>query len=59
VSVLFCLAALYAREGRLQHARQSLLGVLALAPDKPEAEDLLRQVEEQLAEPQTQGAVSA
>jgi tetratricopeptide (TPR) repeat protein len=59
VSVLFCLAALYAREGRLQHARQSLLGVLALAPDKPEAEDLLRQVEEQLAEPQTQGAVTA
>jgi cytochrome c-type biogenesis protein CcmH/NrfG len=59
VSVLFCLAALYAREGRLENARQSLLGVLALSPDKPEAEDLLRQVEEQLAEPQTQGAATA
>lgn len=59
VSVLFCLAALYAREGRLTDARESLLSVLALSPDKPEAEELLRQVEDQLAACQTQDTVTA
>jgi tetratricopeptide (TPR) repeat protein len=47
-AVLFCLASLYARDGRAIQARQALLTVLAYEPDKPEAVKLLREVEEQL-----------
>jgi tetratricopeptide (TPR) repeat protein len=47
-SVLFCLASLYARDGRAIQARQALLTVLACDPDKTEAADLLREVEKQL-----------
>jgi len=49
-SVLFCLAALYAREGRLADARECLLSVLSLEPDKKEAAELLGQVRRHLAE---------
>jgi len=43
-AVLFCLATLYAREGRLDDAKYALLEVLAIEPDKAEATDLLAQV---------------
>ena len=47
-SVLFCLAALHAREGQLEEARQCLLSVLALEPDKAEARELLDEVHARL-----------
>ena len=47
-SVLFCLATLYAREGKLAQAHQSLMTVLALEPDKVEAQRLLDEVERKL-----------
>ncbi len=40
-SVLFCLGALYARQGRLADAQKALLAVLAAEPDKTEAAELL------------------
>lgn len=49
-AVLFCLASLYARDGQLIQAKQALLTVLAAEPGKPEARELLRTVEEQLAQ---------
>ena len=49
-SVLFCLATLYAREGRLDEARTSLMTVLALENDKTEARDLLKEVERKIAD---------
>jgi Flp pilus assembly protein TadD len=55
-SVLFCLATLYAREGRLAEARQSLLALLALEPDKNEAANLLEEV--RLASAETMGVSS-
>jgi tetratricopeptide (TPR) repeat protein len=48
-SVLFCLASLYVKEDRLEDARQTLLTVLALEPDKEDAERLLGDVEQRLA----------
>jgi len=47
-SVLFCLASLYVKESRLEDARQTLLTVLALEPDKEDAEQLLRDVDQRL-----------
>jgi len=47
-SVLFCLASLYVKECRLDDARQTLLTVLALEPDKDDAERLLNDVEQRL-----------
>jgi len=58
-SVLFCLAVLYAREGRLADARECLLSVLALEPGKMEAAELLGQVRRQLAEKPESAAVDA
>ena len=58
-AVLFCLAALYAREDRLEDARQCLLSVLALEPDKPEAAELLREVRRRLDEAPARNVVSA
>ena len=55
-SVLFCLATLYAREDQLVRAREVLLNVLALEPDKPEAAELLEEIEAGLAEAQLQAA---
>ena len=43
-SMLFCLATLYARQGRLSDARESLLALLAMEPDKIEAAALLEEV---------------
>jgi tetratricopeptide (TPR) repeat protein len=48
-SVLFCLASLHAREGRLVRARELLRDVLALEPGKAEAGELLAEVERRLA----------
>ena len=45
VSVLFCLATLYAREGMLPQARRATLRVLELDPHKAEAHDLMMQIE--------------
>ncbi len=56
-SVLFCLATLYARDGRLEEAKHSLQRVLSLEPDKIEAADLLDEVERSLAHMQVQGPV--
>jgi tetratricopeptide (TPR) repeat protein len=41
VSVMFCLAALHAREGRADQAREVLLKILALDPNHAEAAALL------------------
>lgn len=43
-SVLFCLAALHAREGRLAQAERDLRRVLTMEPDKKEAAELLAKV---------------
>ncbi len=45
-SVLFCLASLYAKEGRLSDARQAVMKVLTLEPNKPEAVELLTELED-------------
>jgi tetratricopeptide (TPR) repeat protein len=58
-AVMFCLATLHAREGQLEKARQGLLSVLALEPDKPEAEQLLREIEDHLAKTKRQDPVRA
>ena len=49
-SVLFCLASLYAREGRLSEARRSAIDVLRADPHKREAADLLAKVTEAMTE---------
>lgn len=49
-SVLFCLASLYAREGRLWQARQAVMKVLEQTPDKQDAKDLLAELDEVLAD---------
>lgn len=49
VAVLFCLATLYARDGRLEKARKALGVILSLEPGKSEASHLLAQVEAALA----------
>lgn len=51
-SVLFCLATLYAKDGKLEQAAHTLEAVLALEPDKAEADDLLRKVRHQMADMQ-------
>jgi len=58
-SVLFCLATLYAREDRLEAARECLLSVLALEPAKAEAGQLLEQVEQEIARTRPLDALSA
>lgn len=58
-AVQFCLATLYAREGRLDEAEAALLTVLTLEPDKPEAEQLLEQVRQAMAPARTPDAVTA
>ena len=47
-SVLFCLASLYVKEGRLTPARDALEKVLAAEPSKREAAQLLDQVQDAL-----------
>ena len=48
-AVLFCLATLYARDGRLPAAREALVKVLKLEPDKAEAARLLEAIERRSA----------
>lgn len=48
-SVLFCLATLYAREGRLREARGATLEILAHEPDKEGASELLAELDDVLA----------
>jgi Flp pilus assembly protein TadD len=57
-SVLFCLASLYAREMKLPQARQALVEVLKLQPNKFDAARLLAAVEKRLAadSPKEKGA---
>ena len=50
-SVMFCLATLYAREGRLHDARRAVLQVLVAEPQKDEARQLLAQIENHLLGP--------
>ena len=47
-SVMFSLAALYMKDGRLEEARKVLLGVLVLEPANKEAANLLEEVEHSL-----------
>ena len=49
LAVLFCLATLYARDGRLLEAKEAVLNVLALQADKTEALDLLDELDRSLA----------
>jgi len=44
-SVMFCLASLYAREGRLEEARATAVEALRLRPDKAEARELIEQLD--------------
>jgi len=50
-TVLFCLATLYAREGKLAPAREALIRALEVEPDKPEVAELLAAVEARLGGP--------
>ena len=58
-SVLFCLATLYARDGRLREAGKALLTVLSLQPQNVEAATLLAQVSSGLVRMQLQGVATA
>jgi tetratricopeptide (TPR) repeat protein len=49
-SVMFALAALYMKDGRLAESREILRDVLALQPEHKEAENLLEEVERGLAQ---------
>ena len=55
-AVLFCLAALHAREGRLRQAKAALLTVLDLDPDKAEARRLLDEIRQRLQSTEFQEA---
>jgi tetratricopeptide (TPR) repeat protein len=57
-AVLFCLGTLYARDGRLEEARELLIRLLNHEPDKPEAASLLEKVENLLAPAETEGIAS-
>lgn len=50
IAVLFCLATLYARQGQLDQAKDLLLNVLALEPDKIEAAEMLANIQGALAQ---------
>jgi Flp pilus assembly protein TadD len=49
-SVMFSLAALYMKEGRLEQSRKTLLDVLTLDPGNQDAADLLEEVEHGIAQ---------
>jgi len=57
-SVMFSLAALYMKEGRLEQSRKLLLEVLALEPANKDATDLLEEVEHGLAQERQRGVQS-
>lgn len=48
-AVMFCLATLYMKDGKLQPARQMLMDVLALNPENTDAANLLEEVEHSIA----------
>ena len=50
-SVMFSLAALYMKDGRLELSRKLLLDVLALTPSNRDAAELLEEVDHSLAQP--------
>jgi tetratricopeptide (TPR) repeat protein len=54
-SIMFTLAALYMKEGRLKKSRQILGDVLTLEPANTDAADLLEEVEHGLAQTECQG----
>jgi len=56
-SVLFCLATLYARDGRLYEARDALVKVLSIDHDKKEAATLLTKVHSNIAKAQAGEAI--
>jgi protein O-GlcNAc transferase len=47
-AVMFCLATLYMKDGKLQPARQMLMDVLALNPENTDAANLLEEVEHRI-----------
>jgi tetratricopeptide (TPR) repeat protein len=47
-SVIFCLATLYAKEGRLEDARDQLMTLLTIEPGKEEAIRMLEKVQEHI-----------
>jgi Flp pilus assembly protein TadD len=49
-SVMFCLAALYMKDGRLEESRQVLTGLVAMDPDNKDATNLLEEVDHILAQ---------
>jgi tetratricopeptide (TPR) repeat protein len=49
-SVMFSLAALYMKDGRLELSRKVLLDVLALVPSNTDAAELLEEVDHSLAQ---------
>jgi tetratricopeptide (TPR) repeat protein len=50
ISVMFSLAALYMKDGRLEQSRQMLKDILTLAPSNRDAIDLLEEVERALSQ---------
>lgn len=58
-SVLFCLATLYAKDGKLAKAADALETILTLEPDKAEATALLENVRRRLTQGQPTGALGA
>jgi tetratricopeptide (TPR) repeat protein len=48
-AVMFCLATLYMKDGKLPQARQMLVDVLTLNPDNADAANLLEEVEHSLS----------
>jgi tetratricopeptide (TPR) repeat protein len=50
ISVMFSLAALYMKDGRLEQAKEMLLNLLALDPHNKDAANLLEEVEHNLAQ---------
>jgi len=58
VSVMFPLAALYMKDGRLEQSQKMLLDLLNLDPDNKDAENLLEEVEHGLAKAKQAGVHS-
>ena len=54
-SVMFPLAALYMKDGRLEHSKKILLEMLTLDPDNEDAANLLEEVEHGLAKAKQAG----
>ncbi|MCX5645682.1 MAG: tetratricopeptide repeat protein [Phycisphaerae bacterium] len=57
-SVMFALAALYRKDGRLGHAKAMLLNLLTMEPANRDAANLLEEVEHSLADAPPRGAAA-